>query len=56
MLELTKSERKLAEVSVKRYRGLLFRKAPLLGWIGVVLFLLGILRIFSWLEPYRDLL
>jgi hypothetical protein len=53
MVELTKTERRLAEVSVRRYHGLLYRKAPLFEWAGVVLFLLGFLRILSRSELYQ---
>jgi hypothetical protein len=44
-MELTKQERKFAELSAKRYRGLLYRNSQLIGWVGVVLFGLGLLRI-----------
>jgi hypothetical protein len=53
MVELTKSERRLVEVSVKRYRGLLCRKAPFFEWIGVFLILMSLLRLFSWQELYQ---
>jgi hypothetical protein len=54
MLELTKRERKLAEVSLRRYRGLLRKKAPFFEWVGVFLILMGfLLRLFSWQEVYQ---
>jgi len=47
-MELTKQERKLAEISLKKYKSLIYRKSGLIGWFGVVLFSLGVLPIFSW--------
>jgi len=44
-MELTKQERKLAELSAKKYHNLLYRKSQFIGWIGAVLFGLGLLRI-----------
>ncbi len=54
MMELTKRERKLAEISVKRYHGFFYKKAALLEWVGIILFLLSLVRSFSWLEPYSQ--
>jgi hypothetical protein len=56
MVELTKRERRLAEVSVKRYHTLLYRKAPLFEWVGCVLIFMSFLRFFPWLELYRQAL
>ena len=53
MVELTKRERILAEVSVKRYHSLLWRKALFFEWVGVVLVLMSLLRIFSWPELFQ---
>jgi hypothetical protein len=43
-MELTEQERKFAEFSAKRHQSLLNRKSQLIGWIGVVLFGLGVLH------------
>jgi hypothetical protein len=55
MIELTKRERKIAEISVKRYHGLFYKKSHLLGWVGCLLFLMGLLKIFSVPQWCRDL-
>ncbi len=55
-MDLTKQERKFAEVSAKRYRSLLYRKNQLIGWIGVVLFGLGLLRILPVSSSIQHLL
>ena len=44
-MELTKQELKFAKLSAKRYHWLLFRKNQLIGWIGVMVFGLGLTRI-----------
>ncbi len=44
-MELTKQERKFAELSARRYRSLLYRKSQLIGWLGAILFGLGLLRL-----------
>lgn len=46
-MELTKQERKFAEISAKKYHRLLYRKNQVIGWLGVILFSLGLLRLFS---------
>jgi Co/Zn/Cd efflux system component len=55
-MELTKEEKRLAERSLKKHKGFLCRKSGILGWIGVVLFAVGILPIFSLAEWIDDLL
>ncbi len=55
-MELTKQELKFAEVSAKRYRSLPYRKSQLIGWIGVVLFCLGLLRILPLTTSIQHLL
>ena len=47
-MELTKQERKLAEVAAKNYHHLFYRKSETIGWIGVPIFALGVLPLFSW--------
>ena len=49
-MELTNQERKLIERSTKKYQSTLYRKGPFLGWIGVVLFSVGLMRTFSWAD------
>ena len=44
-MELTKQERKFAEISVRRSQNLLFRYSQPIGWLGVILFGLGILKL-----------
>lgn len=45
-MDLTKQERKFAELSAKRYHSLLHRKSQLIGWLGVAFFGLGLLQLF----------
>ena len=47
-MELTKQERRLAEVAAKNYHRLFYRRSEIIGWIGVPIFALGILPFFSW--------
>lgn len=54
-MELTKHERKLAELAAKKYHRLLYRKSQLIGWLGVVIFSIGLLRIFPLPEFYHGL-
>lgn len=54
-MELTKQERKLVDRSLKKYRKFFCQKSGYIGWFGVVLFLLGILPIFSWADWIDDL-
>ena len=49
-MELTKRERKLAEVAARNYHHLFYRKSETIGWIGVPIFALGVLPLFSWPE------
>ena len=52
-MELTRQERKLAEVAAKNYHRFFYRKSETIGWIGVPIFALGILPFFSlprWLD------
>lgn len=44
-MELTEQERKFAEFSAKRHQNLLYRKSQLIGWFGVALFGLGLLKL-----------
>jgi hypothetical protein len=53
VMELSKQERRLAETAEKNYHRLLYRKSELIGWIGLPVFLLGILPFISlplWLD------
>jgi hypothetical protein len=43
--ELTKQERKFAEISAKKYHRFFYRNSIKIGWIGAILFSLGLLRI-----------
>jgi hypothetical protein len=49
-MELSKRERRFAEISVKRYHGLLCRTSHLWEWVGTILFSMGLLRILTRLE------
>ncbi len=44
-VELTKQERKFAEISAKKYHRFFYRNSIKIGWIGAILFSLGLLRI-----------
>jgi DNA-directed RNA polymerase subunit RPC12/RpoP len=44
-VELSKYERKFAEISAKKYNRFLYRHSLKIGWIGAILFSLGILHI-----------
>lgn len=44
-VELTKQEQKFAEISAKKYRRFFYRNSQRIGWFGVVLFTIGLLRI-----------
>jgi DNA-directed RNA polymerase subunit RPC12/RpoP len=44
-MELTKQERKFAEISAKKYRRFFYRNSQRIGWFGVILFTIGLLRI-----------
>jgi hypothetical protein len=44
-VELSKHERKFAEVSAKKYHRFFYRNSIKIGWIGALLFSLGILHI-----------
>lgn len=46
-VELTKQERKFAEISAKKYNRFFYRNSIKIGWIGAFLFSLGILHIPS---------
>ena len=52
-MELTKYELKLAEISIKKYRRLLYRKSQLIGWFGAGFFSLALLRILP-LSPLTN--
>jgi len=45
-MELTKQERRLAEVAAKHYHHMFYRKSELIGWLGLPICLLGILPFF----------
>jgi hypothetical protein len=46
-MDLTKQERKFAELSARRYNRFFYRKSQLFGWVGVVLFTFGLMRLFQ---------
>lgn len=53
MTELSKQELRLAETAEKNYHRFLYRKSEIIGWIGLPIFLLGVLPFISlprWLD------
>jgi DNA-directed RNA polymerase subunit RPC12/RpoP len=44
-VELTKREQKFAEISAKKHNRFFYRNILIIGWIGAILFMIGILRI-----------
>jgi DNA-directed RNA polymerase subunit RPC12/RpoP len=44
-VELTKQERKFAEISAKKYHRFFYRNGQRIGWFGLILFMLGLFRI-----------
>jgi len=46
-MNLSKQERKFAELSARIYHRFFYRKSELFGWMGVALFTFGLLRRFS---------
>jgi hypothetical protein len=46
-MELTNQERKLIERSAIKYQSTFYRRSQLLGWIGVALFGIGLMRSVS---------
>ena len=55
-MELTNYELKFAEISHKKYRRLLYKKSPLIGWIGACLFSVGLLDLLPVSESSNRLL
>ncbi len=55
-MELTKQERKFAELSAKRHRNILYRNSQSIGWFGSILFGLGLLKILPLPISYNKLL
>ena len=47
MMTLSKRERRLAEISVKRYHSLFYKRSGLFEWVGVILFTVGLLKMSS---------
>lgn len=44
-VELTKQERKFAEISAKKCHRFFYRNSQRIGWVGVILFMIGLFRI-----------
>ena len=44
-VELTKQERKFAEISAKKHRRFFYRNSQRIGWFGVILFMLGLFHV-----------
>ncbi len=55
-MELTKQERRLAEVAAKKHQRFFCRRNKLFQWLGVPLFILGLFPIPLWPEWFRKLL
>ena len=55
-MELSKQERKFAELSAKRHRNILYRNSQSIGWFGAILFGLGLLKILPLPISYNKLL